>query len=337
MTNRPEQHARDEQLLIDFLLGRCDRQQAEEVAARLGDDPAFHDLHDRLDRTFSVLNKMPEPAAPADLTERTLAGIDAARRRTAELARTELGGGSSRSTFSMRELAGIAAAIILIVAVIVPIVQQTNERALRSDCRARVGQIGAGAQRYAAANDGLLPGADPTRHRWLATGDEPSASTSAPLFELAKGGFVPVTVFVCPAVGGRPTLYRITSAMTDFPSAMHISYSYQHSLGGRRISINDPALAAVSENMAILSDGTPAFVGNAFRADLAHKSSHNHGGDGQNVLYLPGNVSWSGTPAAGVSGNNIFLAEGVEDYEGTETPSNETDSFLLPTFSNPRR
>ena len=336
MTTNPEQHARDEQLLIDFLLGRCDREQAEEVASRLGDDPVFHDLHDRLDRTFTVLNKMPEPAAPADLTARTMAAIDDARGRTAELARTEFAGGGSRSTFSLRELAGIAAAIILIVAVIVPIMQQSKDRALRSECRARVGQMGSGLNTYAAANNGLPPGADSVRNRWLSTGGEPTASTSAPLFMLVKEGHVPATVFVCPAVRGRPALYKVTERMADFPSAMHISYSYQHSLGGRRISINDPTLAAVSDNMAILSDGNPAFVGNSFQPDRAHKSSPNHGGDGQNVLYLQGNVAWRPTPAAGVSGDNIFLAEGVEDYDGDETPSNDTDSFLLPTFSNPR-
>ena len=336
MTTNPEQHARDEQLLIDFLLGRCDREQAEEVARRLGDDPAFHDLHDRLDRTFTVLNKMPELTAPADLTERTLAGIDAARGRTAELARTELGGSRSRSTFSMRELAGIAAAIILIVAVVVPIAQQSQDRALQSDCRARVGQMGSGLSAYAAANNGLLPGADPARRRWLSTGDETAASTSAPLFRLIKEGHLPAAVFVCPAVRARPALYRVTAAMGDFPSSLHISYSYQHSFGGRRISLNDPALAAVSENMAILSDATSAMVGNTFRPDLANKSSLNHGGDGQNVLYLQGNVAWRPTPAAGVSGDNIFLADGVDNYDGTEAPTNDTDSFLLPTYSNPR-
>jgi anti-sigma factor RsiW len=336
MTKNPEQYTRDEQLLIDFLLGRCDREQAEEVANRLGNDPEFLDLHDRIDRTFTVLNKMPEQAAPADLTDRTMAAIDAARGRTAELARTELAGGS-RSTFSIRELAGIAAAIILIVAVIVPIMQQSQDRALRSDCNARVGQMGSGLSSYAAANSGFLPGADPVRRRWLSRGDEPSASTSAPLFRLVKDGHVPATVFICPAVRGRPALFRVTASTADFPSAMHITYSYQHTLGGRRLSIKDPALAAVSENMAILSDASPAFAENTFRSDLARKSSPNHGGDGQNVLYLQGNVAWRPTPAAGVSGDNIFLADGVEDYDGDEAPTKETDSFLLPTYSNPGR
>ena len=68
--------------------------------------------------------------------------------------------------------------------------------------------------------------------------------------------------------------------------------------------------------------------------ELARKSSHNHDGDGQNVLYLQGNVAWRPTPAAGVSGDNIFLAEGIEEYVGTEEPTKTTDSFLLPTYSN---
>jgi hypothetical protein len=35
----------------------------------------------------------------------------------------------------------------------------------------------------------------------------------------------------------------------------------------------------------------------------------------------------------GVDGDNIFLVQGKEEYDGTEAPANATDSFLLPAWS----
>ena len=36
---------------------------------------------------------------------------------------------------------------------------------------------------------------------------------------------------------------------------------------------------------------------------------------------------------AGVRGNNIYLAEGIYQYRGEETPVSPTDSFLLPAYT----
>jgi len=333
MDRNPEHRDRDEQLLIDVLLGRCDQQQAQEVADRIGREPAFRQRHDDLERTLAVLGKLPVPAVADDLTARTMATIDAARRRQA---RAELRPArSAPPTFTLRELVGVAAAVILMIAVFVPFMQQAHQRELRNQCRGQVGQIGAALQGHAAANAGVLPQADPNRRRWLPSNGEPFTSNSASLFKLVKDQFAPALVFVCPAGSGRPMVFRIRPVMDDFPSADHISYSYQHSLGGRRISVNDPSLAAVSDNMAILSDQTPVFVGGRFRPERVDSSSPNHGRRGQNVLYLSGHVAWRQTPWAGVDGNNIFLAEGVDNYRGDETPSGQTDSFVLPAHSRP--
>jgi hypothetical protein len=37
------------------------------------------------------------------------------------------------------------------------------------------------------------------------------------------------------------------------------------------------------------------------------ENSPNHGGQGQNVLYIGGNVRWCANPAAGRDGDNIYL------------------------------
>jgi hypothetical protein len=120
----------------------------------------------------------------------------------------------------------------------------------------------------------------------------------------------------------------------DFPSATNIHYSYQHTVGPRDLRYTDPALAAVKGKMVILADSTPFFGNGQLQADqAASAASENHNRTGQNVLYLDMHVAWAKDPSAGVNGNNIFLAEGIYNYRGDETPVDATDTFLLPTYT----
>lgn len=336
MSNSRRQRQRDEQLLIDFILGRCDQAQAEEVARRLGGDPQFAKLHDDVDRTFAALRALPEPAAPEDLTQRTLAAITHAAPKQRPASRHDLSRRRSVApTFSLRELAGIAAAIILMVAAFLPFVRESQSRKDRNLCAMKVGQMGSELQQYAYDHGNVLPAANSKHLRWLAGNGEPPASNSAGLFKLVKEGYAPMVLFVCPAVRVRPVGYRLDSSVSDFPSADAINYSYNHALGGQRISLDDTRLAGVADQMAILSDATPVFESGRFHRDRIMSSSLNHGARGQNVLYLSGHVAWAETPAAGVGGNNIYLIEGVDDYRGDESPAEPTDSFLLPAYASP--
>ena len=331
---REERQPRDEALLIDFLLGKCDAAQAEEVARRLETDEAFARLHDDFDRTFSALGKLPAPAAPADLTDRALASIRANRQQEVHLS-PDPSGPARRwlPTFSLKEMAAVAAAVVLLAAIAVPAWRTAKQKQMQRQCGFQIGQIGAALKRYALDNDGILPGVEGVPRRWLPSGAEPVVSTSAGLFKLVKARWVPASVFVCPASTARPSRYVIEPTMTDFPSHRAISYSYQYTLGGRQLSIYSPRLVDVADEMAILSDRTPVFSEGHFQPDRVGASSDNHRGNGQNVLYLDGRVDWQRTPDAGVSGDNIFLINGVEDYRGDEVPTEETDSFLLPAYS----
>ena len=333
MNANHEQSYRDEQLLIDFLLGKCDQAQAEEVVRRLRTDEAFHKLHDDLNHTFAAFGALPEPVAAGNLTERALQMIRQSGPDNTRLAASRLGGRSAAPTFSLRELAGIAAAVVLMAAIFIPSMRAARRQELQRRCASQVGQIGAALTRHAIANSGVLPNADHQQRRWLPINGEPMASTSAGLFKLVKDQYVPAAVFVCPATASQPARYVIHLKMTDFPSDSHISYSYQHTLGERRISLYNPRLKPVAEQMAVLADSSPVFTGGQFNPDRITSSSDNHHGKGQNIWFLAGHVAWSPTPAAGVAGNNIYLIEGLDSYRGDETPTDETDTFLLPAYS----
>ena len=321
---------RDEELLIDFVLGRCDEATAEQVRQRLARDRDFAALHENLAATFRALGRYQAPDAPANLVERTMARVRAMRQSESLVAAQPIQRRVLFPTFSIRELGALAAAAVLIIGIIVPSLRHAGRQRDRVLCSANLGQIGTALNRYADENDKALPVSPAATGSWLARSGQPRASNAAALFQLARMAFVEPDVFGCPATGARPV--ADIAGMTNFPSAKAISYSYQYSLDGP-IRRDDPELADVAEEMAIMVDSTPVFVDGVFRAERVHcRLSDNHPDGGQNVLYLPMNVKWVTHCDVGVAGNNIFLAEGVYSYTGREKPVSKTDTFVMPSW-----
>lgn len=320
----------DEELLIDFVLGRCDQAAAEGVRRRLEQDRDFAALHENIAASFRALGKYDVDEPPANLVERTMARVRATRRSEALVAAEPLRRRAPFPAFSMRELAALAAAAILVVGIIIPSLRHARRRADRSLCSANLGQIGTALNHYANENDDTLPGSPVAAGSWLPRPGQPRASNSAALFQLARLSFAEPDVFQCPATSARP--FAVVAGMTRFPSAEAISYSYQYALGGP-IRRSDPQLARVAEQMAIGVDSTPLFRNGVFRPEkVRSRVSENHPGGGQNVLYLLGHVRWVTHCEVGVNGNNIFLAEGIYNYTGNEVPTSKTDSFVLPNW-----
>ena len=262
-----------------------------------------------------------------------MARIDSARQTDALLAREELSRRDViRPTFSLRELGAIAGVVLLLVSVFGVSYREARRRKDRSLCAARVARLGSALLTYASRNNGYLPAAGGDRRRWLPTASQPAVSNSGGPFRLVRSGYVKPPTFQCPAVGGES--FAVQGWMTDFPASKFISYSYQHSLGPKGLWIEDKRLVGVKANMAILADSTPLFDNGQFRRDRVRAPvSANHDGVGQNVLYLDMHVDFRHGPSVGVMGDNIFLAEGVYEYDGDEEPTGPTDTFLLPAFS----
>jgi hypothetical protein len=331
MTTQPDNH--DEILLVDFLLGRCDEATAQTVRQRLASDDAFRRRHADMGNAFSALGRLPEAPPAPDLVARTMASIRSARGLDALIARQETSRRVLRPTFSMREVAAVAATLLILASVFIPSIRQARHQANEAACASQAGQIGTGLLTYAGNNDGFLPDASQTTRRWMAGGDQPAVSNSSALFKLVKGGYLPSPVaFQCPAVGGES--FVVQANMLDFPAPKYVSYSYQHTLGGDRVSLNDPQQSARADKLAVLADSTSLFDGGTYHPErMGNLNSLNHGNDGQNVLYLDMHVEHAKTPNAGVDGDNIYLAGNLTNYTGDEMPASRTDSFLLPSYT----
>ncbi len=319
----------DEQLLIDFVLGRCDEATTETVRGRLAEDPEFAVLHGNIAATFEALSRYEVPAPADNLVERTMARVLATRRSEALAAAQPARPSVRFPTFSVRELVALAAAVLLVAAIVVPSWVKASRQRDRLLCQSNLGQIGTALNHYASANDGNLPTSPFAAGSWLGGPQQPRASNSAAVFQLAKLALAQPNVFQCPAT--RDRAFSLRPDMNDFPSPNAISYSYQYSLDGP-INREDPQLEAVAQQMVIMVDSTPVFRGGVFHRERVHaRVSDNHPDGGQNVLYLDWHVEWVTDCNVGVNGNNIFLAEGIYDYTGRERPVSKTDTFVLPS------
>lgn len=317
----------DQEVLIDFVSGLCDEHAAGEVRERLKIDPDFAARHQAIVRLVGLVGNCPAVEPPRGLAQKTLARVRTIRQTEALIASQTTGKKFSLSTFSMRELAAVAAILILMVGLLVPSIQQARYVGMRSECQANMGQIGTAMNHSASIHNDQLP-ASPLNGPWLSQG-KVTASNSMGLFSLVKQGYVVPAAFQCPCVGGQS--FAVSQDMVDFPSARHVGYSGQYSFRGP-ICRNDPQLASVKHEMAILADATPVFPGGVFRPERVHRAvSDNHPDGGQNVLYLDWHVSWATDSHVGVNGDNIWLAGDTTDYSGKEEPTSPTDSFLLPS------
>lgn len=329
----PLRRSDDEALLIDFLLGQCPPEDATLIAVRLQGEEEFRRLHQDLKNTFAAIKLLPEVEPPANLVTQTLQRVRAAQQTNALIAREESARPSSIPTFTFREMAVAAAALVLFGIVLLPAIRNARTGSQIAACAAQVGQIGTALGSYANANDGYLPAVEGKQAQWLPAEGKSAVSNSVALFKLINGRYAssPV-VFQCPAIGGSS--FQVTAGMTDFPAGKYVGYSYQHSIGKYRLRQNDPVLSTVAKEMAILADSSPLFDDGRFHRDRMNVlGSDNHRWAGQNVLYLDQHVAWSEKPDVGVNGDNIYNAQGVTDYAGNEVPASMTDTFLLPSYS----
>ena len=286
--------------------------------------------------------------------------------------------------FTLIELLVVLGTVALLLAVVVPYAAALREQGRRTECAANLMRIRDALNVYADANGQNFPrvrqNADAPA-RWTAftgaddadpfSGDGPQdvrlGDVTASLWLLVRMGAASPADFICPSTGmspdpltdaqGRPV---DASKRGNFRSPNNLSYSYADPFSA------DPSYRlnkdVLPPEFALVADLNPGkFAGDrpAFDADplaLAVSNSPNHGGSGQNVLFVVGQAYWKTSPFVGpgltkppgglpkADGDDIYSALQREPVKVPETPAlngrgvfsrdagpaQYQDSFLVP-------
>ena len=327
--------------LIDLYLGRLSPEQWLELEKQIQADPELASRNEALAAMFAALEQMraDAPRPPADLTARISARVAALgpaprvvnrpRRRAAEpLEFIETGVIPMRS---FRDIAAVAAMIVLAIGIGVPSMLNMRQRAQRSMCTENLASIGRGVQSYAMANQYSLPFAGWNSNRTWRPSDDPNLQVwpnRRHMYPLVRTGWVPAHVFICPATRGLAMPQDKVAAYDDFLESSNVTYVYQNMAGVRPSLRDDPDAPILADDNPLFDNGWPLFerLGLTNPADA---NSRAHGGSGQNILTIRGNVRWITTPTVGPNHDNIWTLEGVSEYHGVEGPRSTHDAHLL--------
>lgn len=292
----------------------------------------FRKRAERIAGVLSLLNPPlhasgSEDAGAASLVERTFRMVELARagerRRGVDTMRI-------RPRYSLRDLASVAAMMLVAFSIGWPLISNLREGVRQSECATNMSAAGLGFTMYANDHKGQLPRAQRTMSAtppgaWWNVGE--SRSNSANLFELAQKGYCTLGHLACPGNHAAPTELD-TSEHRDWRRPEEVSYSYI--ISSPRVQRWDGPIRVV-----VLADRSPVIE----RARLGEEfnpvaRSINHRGRGENALFNDGSVVWLLTPIL-ENGDNIWLPRSLEGggvlrMKGTEHPDGAGDSFVGP-------
>ncbi len=306
---------------LDALAGRAGG--ATGPAAEAGDE--------RVAQMLKLLNEWPVEDPPADLTQRTLTRITDHEQRQ-RLAMNIQALSAPAVAFRWRELMTVAAVVLIGLSLLWPMLAQTRDEARRIACQARLGSAGMAIGDYANDNQGQMPHQPQTA--WTSVGlpaepDRPQTSNSANLYLLVRQGYIDPSTLACPANPYTPK--GMTPEMTDWPTPQAVPYSYQNQM------VKVPPRLDSIPTVVILADRNPLFAPDpnnphvvVFQRNVQFTApSYLHNRRGQNTLMANGAVLWRRDPVM-PNNDNIWLANGITNYQGNESPAGPEDSFLVP-------
>ncbi|MEM6749770.1 MAG: hypothetical protein AAGA57_09215 [Planctomycetota bacterium] len=333
---------------LDALLGA--RAMGVDVAGGAGPMPAeASDRAPGVRGLLSLLDRMPEAEGPdgahppADLSRRTIDAVAEARQRERFAEQVQAFAQGPRAVaFSWRQLGAAAAAVILGVAMLIPVLNNNQQQAQQIACRSNLGSVGQAFMGYAASNRGALPRyqVQPGAVWWnvgSGAGDGPVQSNASHLLILMHENLVRLEQLACPSRGDAATGSLIAN-QRDWSRPEAVSYSYQNQYRAEATKLElNPKLIILADKNPLLrtrSDGTGMFHDTSVALGSVSEA---HGDDGHNLLLADGSARWAfrTTHDTGRHGaDNMWTPVGAEPgqaLQGTELPeSSSFDSFLVP-------
>lgn len=312
--------------LVGYLLKTLEPPEAAAVEARLRDSAEARARLEALERALAPLAADAEPPGPPPgLALATLARVAELRCRSLPPAPTpsrhQLRSGARR--WGRRaDLLAAAMLLILVGGLSLPGLVHQWRLYERRACAENLRKFWNGLEAYGDQHDGQFP-------RVEEQGPRSVAGVFVPV--LRDAGVLPEGVSVgCPAVGRSDPPARSVAELEALYRGPRADYegvtralagNYAYSLGYRENGVHFGLRSDSGDGLPILADVQPGRSGN----------SANHGGGGQNVLYVGGNVRWCTERTVGVGRDDIYLNQEYQVLAGV----NRTDTCLGPGNASP--
>jgi hypothetical protein len=333
------------QLLFDYCIGLTSQEQNDQIQALISSSNDAAEIHVRLKNALSPLDSIKPETCPDDLAERTILRIHNLERSSRLQLQHLLAGEQDRKVALRspfwRNLGKIAAAAAVVLIALGTFQTSSNfarQRYYQNRCQAQLGNVFRGLSGYVEDNDGRLPVVAATDGSpWWKVGyqGKENHSNTRCMWLLVKGDYVDPADFVCPGRTQKLVIRFERSQIqnnNDFPTRQHITYSI-------RICCKEPTVEMLAQKV-LMADLSPLFE--ALPSDfsqpldipvdekLLNLNSTNHNYRGQNLLSGNGSVRFTSKRRIGITRDDIYTLVNVLNYNGTERPSCETDSFIAP-------
>ncbi len=304
--------------LVGYLLDTLDAPARRRVEELLEQDAAARTRLERLRTVVAPLAEDAEaPEPPPGLVLRTLALC--AESQCKQPLAPKAPRCAPAPTWQLRRADVLVAACLLILVggLLVPLIVAQWRPNARAACANNLRKFWFGLSAYADLHEGAFP-------RVEADGPRGVAGIYVPL--LGEAGLLGTVTTDCTAESHRPPpavgLARLEEMYRDDPAAFAVTArklcgSYAYTLGYDEGHTLCGLTTSSGDGLPILAD----------KASGGGRNSLNHGGGGQNVLYVGGNVRWATTPGVGVAGDHIFLNENQKREAGVR----RTDTVLAPS------
>lgn len=311
--------------LLGYLLDALTLDARQRVETQLRQDASARDQLQRLRALLAPLAEVPVEEPPPGLALSTLARV-AEHQCKLPVAPRAPGSPDTTSWYRFRRIDVLVAACLLILVggLLAPLIVRQWQGAARLSCQDNLRKFFLSLQSYAEHHDGEFPRVEPEGPRAV-------AGIFVPV--LQESGFLQDVSVDCPVNGHRGpppiTLQHLSHLYNGDLNEFHLAArklttNYAYTLGYEEVPGGELHGLTVrsGDGMALLSD-VPSVDG---------RNSPNHGGSGQNVLFVGGHVRWATTPEVGLSGDHIFLNQNKRREAGVCT----TDSVLAPAVAGPR-
>jgi hypothetical protein len=287
-----------EELLLGYLLGALDETSRQRVEARLRSDPEARACLERIRQALEPLDAdRADPQPPPNLAANTLAFVANHAPQGLPTAPAPRPSGGAILRWN-RRADWVAAAVLLILCggLGASLLAGQWRAYRRTACAENLRVLWNGLNAYADLTEGMFPHVE---------ADGPRAVAGVFLPTLRDQGVLQAVNFRCDGGDAPPTvtLTDLDQLYRDDPERYHeaareLGGTYAYSLGFR----DGDGLRGLSQQsgdtLPILADQPmPGVQGN----------SRNHGGGGQNVLYVGGVVRWCSVTTAGENGDDIYV------------------------------